>query len=118
MSKLHALSKSDLNFSGRKFSNPASWSQWRAFNHIFEEEKTLQGKFSNSAIAILTKSEIIAKRLRKDFKETKLQEGQISSYDWKIKYSPTPSQDRDLISITTRNSQDYPKNISNKGQGL
>ena len=30
-------------------------------------------------------------------KETKSQEREISSYDWKIKYSPTPLQDRDLI---------------------
>ena len=47
----------------------------------------------SSAIAILAKSEILAKRLRKELKETKSQEGQIGSYDWKIKYSPTPSQD-------------------------
>ena len=53
----------------------------------------------SSAIAILAKSEILAKRLRKELKETKSQEGQISSYDWKIKNSPTASQDRDLISI-------------------
>ena len=42
--KWFALSKSDLNFSGRKFSNPASWSQYRALNHIFEGENALQGK--------------------------------------------------------------------------
>ena len=98
------ISKSDLNFSGRKFSNPASWSQCRAFNHIFEEENALQG---SSAIAILAKSEILAKRLRKELNEIKSQEGQISSYDWKIKYSPTPSQDQDLNYMDNIFSQYY-----------
>ena len=80
----------------------------------------------SSAIAILAKSEILAKRLRKELNEIKSQEGQISSYDWKIKYSPTPSQDQDLIStirtsikifynIIQKISNRY---ISNEGQSL
>ena len=80
----------------------------------------------SSAIAILAKSEILAKRLRKELNEIKSQEGQISSYDWKIKYSPTPSQDQDLISIIRTSIKIFyniiqkisNRYISNEGQSL
>jgi len=70
---------------------------------------------------MLAKSEIIARKLRRELKEIKSQGIQIS-IDWKIKNSPTASQDRDLISIQGFFIRLFQKlfngYISNKDQSL